>query len=166
MMGRMELHETLEYDADPDTVFAMLCDQSWREAVCRDVHALAYDVSVRQEGDAVVIRTERTMRAEVPDAVKKLVGDTIVVEQVETWGPAGTDGTRTADLEVDIEGKPAGMLGTVTLQPVGGGSHEVIRGDVTVRIPFIGSRIEPEIVKVIRAAIRVEGEAGRAYLPG
>jgi hypothetical protein len=162
----MELHESLEYDADPGTVFAMLCDKSWREDVCRDVHALSFDVSVRQEGDAVVIRTKRTMPAEVPDAVKRFVGDTIVVEQVETWGPAGTDGRRCADLVVDVKGKPAGMVGTVTLEPVGGKSHEVIRGDVTVRIPFVGGRIEPEIVKAIRAAIRVEGEAGRVYLDG
>ncbi len=166
MMGRMELAETLEYDADPDTVFAMLCDKSWREEVCRDVHALSFDVSVRQEGDTVVIRTERTMPAEVPDAVKKFVGDTIVVEQVETWGTRGADGARTADLAVDVKGKPAQMVGTVTLEPVDGGSHEEIRGDVKVRIPFVGGRIEPEIVKAIRAAIRAEGASGRAYLAG
>lgn len=164
MMGLMELHETLEYDADPDTVFAMLCDQSWREDVCRDVHALSYDVTVRQEGDTVVVRTERTMPAQVPDAIKKFVGDTIVVEQVETWGPAAADGARTADLVVDVKGKPARMEGTVTLAPVDGGSHEDIRGDVLVRIPLVGGKIEPEIVKAIRAAIRVEGTSGRAYL--
>lgn len=162
----MELHETLEYDADPDTVFAMLCDQTWREAVCRDVHALSFDVSVRQEGDTVVIRTERTMPAAVPDAVKKFVGDTIVVEQVETWGAAGAGGLRTADLVVDVKGKPAQMLGSVTLKPVGGGSHEDIRGDVKVRIPFVGAKIAPEIVKAIRHAIRAEERAGRVYLAG
>lgn len=166
MMGVMELHETLEYDAAPDTVFAMLCDQSWREDVCRDVHALTFDVSIRQDGDNVVVRTERSLPADVPDAVKKFVGDTIVVEQVETWGPAGPDGSRTADLVVDVKGKPAGMTGTVTLAAVGTGSRQEIRGDVKVRIPFVGGSIEPEVAKAIRTAIRVEGKSGRAYLAG
>lgn len=162
----MELHETLEYDADPDTVFAMLCDQSWREDVCRDVHALSFEVSVRQEGDTVVIRTERTMPAEVPDVVRTLVGDTIVIEQVETWGARGAGGARTADLVVDVKGKPAGMVATIALEPVDTGSREEIRGDVKVRIPFVGAKIEPEIVKAIRAAVRAEGTSGRAYLAG
>lgn len=166
MMGRMELHETLEYDADPDTVFAMLCDQSWREDVCRAVHALDFDVTIRQDGDTVVVRTERTMPAQVPDAVKRFVGDTLIIEQVETWGPATAGGARAADLVVDVKGQPAGMKGTIALEPAGSGSREDVRGDVKVRIPFIGGKVEPEIVKALRTAIRVEGKAGRAYLAG
>jgi hypothetical protein len=35
---------------------------------------------------------------------------------------------------------------------------------VRVRIPFLGKKIEPEIVKAFRAFIRKEGEVGQAHL--
>src|SRR5918992_1295122 len=46
MMSAMKLEESQDYDADPDTVFAMLCDQTWREEVCRATHAVDYSVEV------------------------------------------------------------------------------------------------------------------------
>jgi hypothetical protein len=73
------------YAADPDTVFAMLCDQSWREEVCRRTYATEYTVTVEQRGDDVVVRTTRIVPA--PEGAKKIVGATLTVEQTETLGP-------------------------------------------------------------------------------
>jgi hypothetical protein len=161
----MELNETLDYAADPDTVFAMLCDQSWREEVCRRAYATDYTVAVEQSGDdVVVVRTTRVVPA--PDAAKKFVGAELTIQQTETWSAPGADGSRRADLEISIKGQPAGMKGTVTLAPAGNGSVETVSGDVKVRIPFIGAKFEPTIAGAIRAVIVKEGEAGREYLAG
>ncbi len=160
----MELKKTLDYAADPDTVFAMLCDQSWREEVCRRTYATDYTVSVEQSGDSVVVHTRRVVPA--PDAARKFVGSSLTIEQMERWGAAGADGSRRADLEIAIKGQPAGMTGTLALAPGGSGSVETIAGDVKVRIPFIGAKFEPVIADAIRAAIREEGKAGREYLAG
>jgi hypothetical protein len=164
MMSSMELKETLDHPADPDTVFAMLCDQSWREEVCRRTHATDYTVVVEQRGDSVVVRTTRVVPA--PDAAKKFVGASLTIEQNETWGIASADGSRSADLEIAIKGQPAGMRGTRTLAPGGSGSVETVSGDVKVRIPFVGAKFEPTIADAIRAAIHTEGKAGREYLAG
>jgi hypothetical protein len=56
------------------------------------------------------------------------------------------------------------MQGSARLSPTATGSTEVFSGDVTVRVPFLGKRIEPEVVKAFRAFIRKEGEIGRAHL--
>ena len=156
--------ETLTYDADPAAVFAMLCDRGWRERVSESIQAKQYEVSIEPSGDSVTVTTSRTMPATVPDMVRKLTGDTITIVQVERWGPAAADGTRTADLEVMIAGQPAGMKGSARLSPAASGSTEVFSGDVTVRVPFLGKKIEPEVVKAFRAFIRKEGEIGRAHL--
>ena len=156
--------ETLSYDADPAAVFDMLCDRGWREQVCESIKALDYDVRVAPAGDGVTVTTRRTLPAALPDAVRKLTGETITITQVERWGAASGDGTRSADLEVSVAGQPAGMRGTIRLAPGAGGSTEVFSGDVKVSVPFIGKRIEPEIVKVFRAFIHKEGEVGRSYL--
>lgn len=160
----MELKKTLDYAADPDTVFAMLCDQSWREDVCRRTHALAHAVVVEQHGDDVVVRTTRVMPS--PDAATKFVGATLTIEQTETWGGPDANGARRADLAISIKAQPAGMKGAIVLTPGGSGSLEAVSGDVKVRIPFIGAKFEPVIADAIRAAIDKEGEAGREYLAG
>jgi hypothetical protein len=160
----MEMTETLTYDADPAAVFAMLCDRSWRERVSESIHAKRYEVSIEPAGDGVTVTTSRTMPAMVPDAVRRMTGETITIVQVERWGPAAADGSRTADLEVTIAGQPAGMQGSARLSPTSTGSTEVFTGDVKVRVPFLGKKIEPEVVKAFRAFIRKEGEIGRAHL--
>jgi uncharacterized Zn-binding protein involved in type VI secretion len=160
----MQMTETLTYDADPAAVFAMLCDRGWRERVSESIHAKQYEVSIEPSGDSVTVTTSRTMPAMVPDMVRKMTGETITIVQVERWGPPAADGARTADLEVTIAGQPAGMQGSARLSPTATGSTEVFSGDVTVRVPFLGKRIEPEVVKAFRAFIRKEGEIGRAHL--
>ena len=158
------MNETLTYDADPATVFAMLCDKRWRERVCEAMHAVDHTVTMVESGDRVTVTTKRTMPAMVPEAVRRVTGDTITITQVEQWGPAATDGSRVADLQVSIAGQPAGMRGNVRLTPAGNGSTHAYRGDVKVNLPFLGKKIEPELVKAIRAAIRKEGDVGRAHL--
>lgn len=160
----MELNETLTYDADPAAVFAMLCDQRWREQVCEAIHAVDYAVTIEEAGDRVTVTTRRTMPAMVPDAIRKITGDTITITQVERWGAPASDGSRTADLEVTVVGQPAGMRGDVRLAPAGAGTTQVVRGDVKVNVPFVGKKIEPQLVKAFGAAIRKEGQVGRAHL--
>ncbi len=160
----MQLHEVNDYAAAPDVVFAMLCDQAWREQVCRAVHALDYSVTIRQTGDQVHITTVRTMPAEVPEAIKRMVGERIEITHVERWGPAAADGSRSAELRMDVTGQPASMTGTMRLVPSGAGSRESIDGDVKVTVPFFGKLVEPEILKAVQAGIAKEGEQGRAYL--
>ena len=165
-MCPVELREVLEYDAPPDRVFAMLCDPAWRERVCRESRAVRWDVTVDAGGDGARVTVVRVLPARVPDLVKSMVGETIETVQTEQWGPAGADGSRRGDFHVQIKGQPATATGEVRLQPHGAGTRETVVGDVRVKIPFIGKRIEPEIAKAIRAGIGVEHRLGVTYLVG
>lgn len=164
MIAGMQLRETIEYDAPPEQVFAMLCDKAWREHVCEATHALRWNVTIEAGDGGATVTVVREVRAEVPVAVRAMVGETIEIVATETWGLAAADGSRTADVRVQVSRQPAGMTGQLRLEPAGGGSRETLVGDVKVNIPFLGKTIEPEIAKAIRAALVVEGTAGRAYL--
>ncbi len=163
-MRRMQLHETLEYDAPPDRVFAMLCDRSWRERVCQETKAVRWTVAIRATSDSAEISVVRVLPARVPDLMKAMVGDTIETSQDERWGPAAANGSRRATMTVQVTGQPATVTGEVRLEPNGSGTRQTISGDISVSIPFIGRRIEAVIGEGIRAAVVVEQRLGQAYL--
>jgi len=164
MMSGMELRETLEYDAPPERVFAMLCDPAFRNRVCEEQRAIRHSVDIQPDSEGARVEVVRVLPARVPDLVKSMVGETIETHQQERWGPAGADDSRRADMQVQIKGQPATVTGEVRLEPSGSGTRQTVLADVRVKIPFVGKRIEPEIAKAIRAGITVEHRLGVAYL--
>jgi hypothetical protein len=162
----MDVRAEISYPAgSPDEVFALVSDKDFRVAVCKATHALEHrvDVDPRADGGAQV-RVERTFPAEVPDFVRAFVGQTLTVVQTEVWEAPRPDGVRIAALQIQFTGLPASMKGSQTLERVGAGAHQLIRGELSVSIPFIGRRIEPEVAKAIVAAAAKEQETGRAWL--
>ncbi len=162
----MELRETLEYQAPPERVYAMLVDRGFRERVCAEQGALHWEVSVASEGAGTRVEVVRVLPARVPDLVKRMVGETIETVQTERWGPSASDGARRASLFVQVRGQPATVTGELGLEPVGAGTQQHVVADVRVKIPFVGGRIEPEIASAIRAGIAVEHRLATAHLAG
>lgn len=161
----MKITATISYpSATPEQAYALAVDPAFREAVCEATRAVDYDVSVDSDGESAAVTVRRTMPADVPDFVRKFVGETVDVVQTERWGLPAAAGERTAALEVQVKGQPATMRGTATIQRTGTGSEVVIEGDLKVAIPLLGRKIEPEIAKGIYAAIEKEEETGRAWL--
>ncbi|WP_370615846.1 DUF2505 domain-containing protein [Mumia sp. Pv 4-285] len=159
----MKLHETADYPgATPDQVFDIIRDDEFRASVCEKIHAIAYEVTVEDGGDRVDVQIDRTMPAEMPDFIKKITGETVEVRQVESWGPPAADGSRTGTVRLTIKGQPASMDGTMTIRPVAGGSELTVDGELKVKIPLIGRKVEPEIAKAVVEALRVESAEGRA----
>jgi hypothetical protein len=143
--------------ASVEQIYAGHLEQGVREEACRRSGALSYQVQVRQAPDGGArVEVERVLPAAVPDFIRKLVGDRITVRQVEDWSAADGRGAHRAEIRLSVLGQPASMVGTAELTPDGTGSQELTTGDVKVAIPILGRRIEPEIVKVIEAGLRIE----------
>jgi hypothetical protein len=166
MIGRMDLSAEISYPgATPDEAFALVVDPKFRSAVCEATMALGYDVGIDEtEGGGASVRVDRTMPAQVPDFVKKLVGETLDIRQTEDWSAPDAEGRRTADILVEVLGQPAKMTGTVVLEPTPDGCREFISGQVKVSIPFLGGKIEPEVAKAIVTGIKVQQKTGREWL--
>ncbi len=146
-------------------VYGLAVDAEFRAAVCVATGALDHDVDVRRSGDgSTVVAVRRTMAADVPDFVRRFVGDTIAIVQTESWAPADASRLRSADLSLQISGQPAAMSGALTLEELADGVRELVRGDLRVSIPFLGKKIEGEIARGILAAARKEEQVGRQWL--
>jgi hypothetical protein len=160
MMHRMRFSHDLAYDAAPDAVAAMLADPAFREEVCQALHVLRHEVSVQGAGAGMTVVVDQTQPAQgVPSFAKKFVGDEIRIVQRETW----RDATH-ADLDIEIPGKPGTMRGDIIL--AGDGTHtvETVTGDIRVKLPLVGGKIEEMVGDIFRSALRAEERVGASWL--
>lgn len=146
-------------------VFGLALNPAFRAAVCEATMALEHDVDVRRGADgSAVVTVIRSMPAAVPDFARRLVGETVTLKQVETWQPDDGSGRRRAALSLEVVGQPARMTGSLQLAEGRGGVQQLMSGVLTVSVPFIGRRLEAEVVKGLLAAARKEEDTGRAWL--
>ena len=156
----MKLKETFTYpETDVETVYALITDPAFREDAVAAVGGTDVEVTIEPTGDGHTVTVIQTQPAQVPDFIKKFVGDSVKVKQTERWGGPDGDGNRSADVKFSVIGQPAEMLARVGLSGEGDVSFAV-DGDLKVNVPFIGRRIEPEIAKIISASIRSDVEQG------
>ncbi|HEX8078819.1 MAG TPA: DUF2505 domain-containing protein [Jatrophihabitans sp.] len=161
----MKLRVETSAPATVEQIFASRVEQSVREQACRESGALSYDVLIEQSADGGArVRVQREMAPKVPDYIRRFVGESISITQVEQWSAPGPTGVRTAVVDVTVKGQPASMTGSMVLSPAPEGSTELVSGEVKVSIPFLGRQIEPEIVKVIEAALRIEQRVGQDWV--
>ncbi len=158
-MATRLLH-TMVYDAPADAVAAMLSDASFREEVCTNQRATAFNVKVDGDVTSKDVRIEMTQPTDrVPSFAKKIVGNETTILQTEKWS-SPTHG----DVHITIPGKPGEMRGTATLVEVDGVTTETVDLQVTVKIPLVGGKIEELIAKLIGSALRAEERTGKAWL--
>lgn len=156
----------LAYDAAPDTVFAMICDDAFQERKCLATGAVEHAVEIkeREDGGAVVI-THRTLPADgLPDFFRSFIGRTLRVSQTDRWARPAPDGAREGTAAVEIAGAPIRFTATLRLEPRGSGSRQSMDGDLKASVPLIGGKIEQAAEQAIRAAIRAEQRTSAAWL--
>ena len=152
-----------EWPAPTDDVLAMLLDPGFREAVCREQEAMSHevDVSAGSPPAVVTVRLELSMDG-APSMARKLTGDSVRTEQVETWESASA-----ATLRIVIPGKPGRLTGQVTLTDNGDGtSTQRFDAEVKVDVPLVGGKLEPMIGRVLGSGLRREHEVGLRWLDG
>lgn len=161
----MKLSQEYAYPAGVEQVYELITDASFREEGCAAQGSADYEVAVTVDGGGHIVKIARTMPADdMPDLVRKLTGDTVKIEQTESWGAADADGTRTADVKVEIIGQPAHMKGVATLTGSAGSAAFQVDGEVKVLIPLLGKKIEPIVAKAIVKALDTDVELGTARL--
>lgn len=162
----MDLNTTLRFPADPGTVFEMLVDPDYVGRKAQAANAIRHEVSVQRDGDSAKIWLLRVMPPDVPDFVRRFVGDTIDLEQTDEWGPATADGSRDGTISIDMREAPVRLRGTMILAPDGGGTLTEVSGTIKASIPLIGGKVESAVHDALISAARREEEVGRQWLAG
>lgn len=154
MMGAMDITTNLVFPADPATVFAMITDPGFLEDVAAEAGATNCTVTV----NGLVTTSARSLRA--PAEAEKITGPTINLVETRTWSEPGPDGSRTGTLDLKVPGQPITMDGRITLQPAGDHTRVDITGELKVKIPLIGKKLEKMAAPAVKDGIRAEERVG------
>lgn len=162
----MRISADVLYDADPATVFAMICDVAFQERKCIANGALEHRVEIEEyEDGGAVVTTHRTLPADgIPDFVKSFVGPTLVITQTDDWAGPGADGVRTGTTVAEIAGAPVRFTAALRLESTTTGARQAVAGELKATVPLIGGKIEKAAEPAIRAAIRAEQRTSTAWL--
>lgn len=161
----MQVTAQIPYPAPPEAVFTMLTDEAFLRQVCEATGSLETEVAVEQSGGGATITTRRVLPTnDIPDFVKRFVGETLTVVRVDSWQPAGADRSRSGTLVVDIAGAPVRLTGTLALRPDAGGAVEVVDGDLKASVPMFGGQVEKAAEPAVRAGLRTEERLGQTWL--
>jgi hypothetical protein len=162
----MDLHRETKYAADASTVYTMLTSESFIQKRAQAAHAIRYDVTIESAGAGRRTRTHQTLPAEVPDFVRKLIGQHIELDETITWGEASPDGSRSGALHVDVQGAPVALRGTIQLVPESGGAatRQVVDAELKASVPLIGRKIEEAAAPAVLAGLDGMEELGRSWL--
>ncbi len=160
----MDLRTQMRFDADPATVFEMLTDEEYIGRKARAANAIRHEASVNRDGDQVTINLLRVMPPDVPDFVRRFVGETIDLRQTDVWGPAGPDGSRAGTISIDMVGAPVTLRGTLRLEPDGSGSVVSADGKLKASVPLVGGKIEQAVHGGLIEAAKREEQVGQDWL--
>lgn len=162
----METQDLHNYDHDVDTVFNVLHDPAfitskYESLGARNIEILEYS----GEGNNRTIRTKREVPAEAPGMLKKFLGEWNKVEQSEVW-QGETSGVRTCQLDINVQGVPVSLSGTMTLSPEGSGCVNNVVIDVTCEIPLVGKMLVDFVAGDTKKSMDAEYAFTKTYLAG
>ncbi|QBJ95758.1 DUF2505 domain-containing protein [Rhodococcus sp. ABRD24] len=140
------IEHSAHYPRPVATVHAALTDERYWHARLAKVGGPSAQLTSIVAGDGRIdVTMAQAVPAEhLPPVVTKIRPGDLIISRAESWGALQGDraeGTFTAD----VDGTPGHVRGTMTLTPDGDGSLLVLAGEVEVKIPLIGSKIESVI---------------------
>ena len=162
MMSGMKFRHELRYDAPPEQVFEMLADPEFRKEACDAQDVISADVSLARSGHGFSLDIDQLQRTDdLPSFARTFAGESTQAIQREEW----SDPTR-GTLRIEAPGKPTSANGTITLEPDGSGTREVVELEIKVKVPLIGGKLEKLMAEKVASGMDVEHEVGVAYLKG
>lgn len=163
-MARRILH-SCSYRQSVDQVHrALTGEQYWRDRLV-EVGGDGASFGHLTVGDGTVdVELTQAIPAEhLPSIVTTVRPGDLVITRTETWGPL-VGGRATGTFTARVDGVPAALSGTLTLSADGDGSTVGLDGQVDVKMPLIGGKIESVIAEQITELLENEDRFTAGWL--
>lgn len=156
----MQFTQSVSYPGTVDEVVAMYLTPAYLER--------RFSQFVVEGSSTVSVEGERvsfagTVRPElIPAAAARFVKSDLRVTFTEEW--ATNEAGATSRTSVTVDGAPVSVEATSTLSPSDAGSAREVSGNVSVRVPLLGGRIEKEAVTHLGRVVEREQALAAQWL--
>ncbi|WP_194816163.1 DUF2505 domain-containing protein [Nocardia sp. XZ_19_385] len=151
---------TARYSHPAAAVRAAFADeQYWKDRIAEVGGDNAKLNSFSANGDQVRVELVQAIAAELlPPAITAVRPGDLIIPRVESW--TGDSAT----FEATVEGAPAQVRGTVALTDAGTGSTATVQGDIEVKVPLFGGKIEKAIQERLTELLQSEEEFTNTWI--
>jgi hypothetical protein len=137
----MRIEGSHVYPVPVDAVIAMLRDETatvdkYESMGHRDVQI----VECTADDEALRLVSSRLVDVELPGFAKKALKPTNTMKQTDEWHRQ-PDGSWSGTFDVDVQGAPVHISGTMELAADSDGARHAVTLDLQVKIPIIGGKI-------------------------
>lgn len=139
-----EIHEVLDYPADPQEVYALISTGAFQIELITFIggrHPELVEEATGADGSLRLVTRQQT-GVELPGFAKKLIPANTTVTQTYEWGPPAADGSRQGTWSAEAKGAPVSIGGPTELALHGRGTRHVYGGQIRSPIPVVGGRLE------------------------
>ena len=156
----MQFTQSVSYPGTVDEVVAMYLTPAYLER--------RFGQFVVEGSQAVSVEGERvsfagTVRPElIPAAAARFVKSDLRISFTEEW--ARDEAGATSRTSVTVDGAPVSVEATSTLSPSDAGSAREVSGNLSVRVPLLGGRIEKEAVSHLGRVVEREQALAAQWL--
>lgn len=154
----MDLSYTHQYPAEPGAVAALLRNQEFIEDVAKHSGAVSHEVRIDDD------ETHLNLKMPVPANLSGFVGKEVSLAQVFRFQRPAADGSVRGTVTVDVPGLPIDVNADAMLTPTAGGTEGRYSGDLRVRIPLVGKKVEANLEPFIRDAFAGLERRAHAWL--
>lgn len=165
MSRQIDYRSSSQHRAD-DVAAVMLDEEYLRARLTRlggpGAKVLAHEATA--DGGRYTIR-HGVDQAALPSIVSSLVSGNLVIQRTESLHRR-SPGEWAGEVDVQIPGTPASAAGTLRLHDTATGSELVVHADVTVKVPFLGGKIEAVIADQVQQLLAAETAFTLEWLAG
>lgn len=159
----MKLSVRHRFDCTPERFWEMYWSESFDEMLNRESTVDRELLWEKDEGGVVTRRVRMTPRKELPRAVASLIGSSkLIYEQENAWHR--DKGVLYWQVVPTILPGKLEAKGTLEIKPSGGGCEEVVDGNISVNVRFVGGKIEQMVVDEVSASYEKTAQVCREWL--
>lgn len=157
---------TVELPGSVEAAYEVLTGPQWPAALDARLHDDSRLVRAEPTaGGGTVVEVSRRLPDQVPSAVKGFLPKDGRITQTDTWAPAD-GGARRGTWTGAFPGAPGSIGGTTALEPTADGCRWTVHGDLTIKVPLVGGRVEGFVAPLLEKLVHNQGEALRDALAG
>jgi len=152
---------TMTWDAPAAAVYAMVTDPAYQEQRAQAGNPIRAESSVSVTSSGATVSVFRLLTIDPPGFIKNFVGDSIGIQETQTW----TSPT-SATLLVEILKQPGDVKGTVSLGESGAATVVTVDAQIAIKVPLIGGKVEGYVAGILDRLLAKDEQIGKAWLGG